>query len=484
MTARAVMFQGTASGAGKTLIVAGLCRALVRRGLRVAPFKPQNISNNAAACGNGTEIGRAQALQAQAARVPAEPDFNPVLLKPSSGEPYQLIVHGRVRKAPASLPERTLLPEVMASFDRLSSRFDVVLVEGSGSPGEINLRARDIANMGFARAAGVPVCMIGNIDRGGVIASLVGTRVVLDPDDAAMVRGFIVNQLHGHGSLIAEGIQFIEARTGWPHVGTLPWLAVARALPAEDTVDLEQQVTTDSGGLVVAVPILSRVANFDDLDPLQAEPGVVVRFVSENEPVPRDAAVIILLGTKSTIEEMDYLRRQGWDQDIRAHVRHGGRVLGICGGLQLLGTSIIDTTGIDGTIGTVEGLGLLPVTTTMDTSKSVTPVEARCAITSTPIAGYEMHMGRTSGIDQARAMFVLDGRCEGARSADGRIEGTYIHGLFANDEFRRAWLHRAGAHTLSTERHQDRVEAALDQLADACETHLDVDRLLAWSGRG
>jgi adenosylcobyric acid synthase len=477
----AVMVMGTGSNVGKSTIVAGLCRALKRRGLAVLPFKPQNMSNNAAACSGGGEIGRAQALQARAAGVAPDVHMNPVLLKPETDTGAQVILQGRrigtLRAIDYGKRKETLLPAVLESFASLEKRADIILVEGAGSPAEINLRHGDIANMGFATSAGVPVLMAGDIDRGGVIASLVGTHSVLEPDERALVKGFLINKFRGDLRLFDGGLIEIERRTGWPSLGVAPWFVDAHRLPAEDALDLARP-SGGGGRLVIACPILARIANFDDLDPLAQEPAVDLRFVPPGEPIPIDADVILLPGSKSTIGDLAFLRAQGWDLDIQAHVRRGGHVLGLCGGYQMLGRSVSDPKGLEWPAGgTAAGLGLLDVETVLADEKVVTPVTGRHLDSDEAMAGYEIHLGRTEGPDTARPLFDLDGRVDGARSADGRISGSYVHGMFAADGFRRAWL--AGFGRASALAYEAGIEATLDALADHCERHLDVGRIIA-----
>jgi adenosylcobyric acid synthase len=483
MTARALMLQGTGSDVGKSVLTAALCRIARRRGLSVAPFKPQNMSNNAAACPDGGEIGRAQALQAQAAGLAPHTDFNPVLLKPETDRSAQIVVHGKVTQtldAASYMARRGLLLDaVMESFNRLASTYDMIIVEGAGSPAEINLRDRDIANMGFARKAGVPVCLIGDIDRGGVIASLVGTKAVIDPADAAMVRSFLVNKFRGDPRLFDDGVMAIEQRTGWPCLGVIPWLAATARLPAEDAVTLETPVSRTGNGLCIAAPMLSRMANFDDADPLRLEPGVDFRWVPPGQPIPKEADIIILFGTKSTLGDLAFLRAQGWDHDVISHARQGGRVLGICGGYQMLGQRIMDPDGIDGVAGEALGLGLLDVETRMTPLKQVKEAGGACALSGEAVSGYEIHSGTTSGPDTERPLFSLLGQPEGARSADGRIEGTYLHGAFQKDDFRRAWITRAGGRVDTNLNYGATIEAALDALADGVEAAVDIDTLFA-----
>ena len=484
---RALMFQGTGSDVGKSLIVAGLARAFTARGLRVRPFKPQNMSNNAAVTPDGGEIGRAQALQARAARVAPSVHMNPVLLKPQSEVGAQVVVQGRVAGASSARDWQTrkalLLPRVLESFERLRAEADLVLVEGAGSASEINLRAGDIANMGFARAADVPVVLIGDIDRGGVIASLVGTRVVLDPADAAMIRGFIVNRFRGDPALFTQGMAMIAERSGWAPIGLVPHLPAAARLPAEDALALSREGARAQAGarVRIAVPILPHVANFDDLDPLAAEPDVELLRLRPGTALPGDADLVLLLGSKSTLADLRALRAAGFDTDVLAHHRRGGAILGLCGGYQMLGRAIADPTGVEGPPGTAPGLGLLEVETVLAAEKRLEEVAGR-----TPdglrFRGYEMHMGATTGPGRDRPFGHLDGgRPEGARSADGRVAGTYVHGLFAEDGQRAAWLARLGGAS-SGESYEAGVEEALDALAAHLEAHLDLDALLRLAG--
>jgi adenosylcobyric acid synthase len=476
------MFQGTGSNVGKSTLVAGLARAYARRGLVVRPFKPQNMSNNAAVAADGGEIGRAQALQARAAGIAPSVHMNPVLLKPETETGAQVIVQGRragtMRAGQYGSRKAELMPFVLDSFARVSDGADLVLVEGAGSPAEINLRAGDIANMGFAEAADVPVVLVGDIDRGGVIASLVGTHVVLEPSERARIRAFAINRFRGDVSLFESGVRAVTERTGWPCVGIVPWLPAAACLPAEDALDLQRPQGARGARMKIAVPVIARIANFDDLDPLGQEPDVELVFVSPGEPMPGDAGLIILPGSKSTLGDLAFLRRQGWDVDILAHRRRGGRVLGLCGGYQMLGRTIADPDGIEGPRGSAEGLGLLDIATTLSGDKVVAPAGGTHLASGSAVAGYEIHLGRTSGPDCARPLLALrDGRMDGAASPDGLVEGCYVHGLFASDAFRRAYL--AGFGTSSRLAYETGIEAALDELADHVATHLDLDRMLA-----
>jgi adenosylcobyric acid synthase len=476
------MLQGTGSDVGKSLITAGLARAFANRGLRVKPFKPQNMSNNAAVTVDGGEIGRAQALQARAARTPPCVDMNPVLLKPQSEIGAQIVVRGKVTgSARATDYQRikpTLMPVVLESFARLRAAADLMLVEGAGSAAEINLRANDIANMGFARAAGLPVVLVGDIDRGGVIASLVGTHTVLDPADAATIRGFVVNKLRGDPALFADGMRLIAERTGWAPIGLLPFFGHAHRLPAEDALGLTGPAPPKPDSRIrIAVPILPHVANFDDLDPLEAEPAVEISFVRPGSVLPADADLVLLPGSKATLADLTVLRQTGLDIDILAHARRGGRVLGLCGGYQMLGRRLADPEGIEGAPGTAAGLGLLAVDTLLGGDKTLLGVSGRTA-DGVAFDGYEMHVGLTTGPDCRRPFARLDGRDEGAVSPDGRIAGTYVHGLFAHDGQRSAWLERLGAGPAAVD-YEAGVEETLDALALHMERHLDLDRLLS-----
>ncbi len=475
----ALMIQGTGSNVGKSLLVAGLCRAARRRGLSVAPFKPQNMSNNAAVTVDGGEIGRAQALQALACGLEPHTDMNPVLLKPESETGAQVVVQGqriatvRARDYAALKPD--LMVPVQQSFARLRAAHDLVIVEGAGSPAEVNLRQGDIANMGFARAADVPVILVGDIDRGGVIAQIVGTQAVLDRADAAMIGGFVINKFRGDLSLFDDGYRLIETRTGWRGFGILPHFPAAARLPAEDALDLGDK--TGGGAMKIACLALSRIANFDDLDPLKLEPSVSLTMVRAGQPIPGDTDLVILPGTKSTVGDLAFLRAQGWDIDLAAHVRRGGHVLGICGGYQMLGRSISDPAGIEGAPGETPGLGLLDVATVMTPDKRLTRVHAVHAASGAAIEGYEIHIGHTEGPDRARPFARVDGAAEGAASPDGRVIGSYLHGMFAGDGFRAAFLGRFGA--ASNSAYDASVGAALDALADHMQRHLDVAGLFA-----
>ncbi|MCZ7499170.1 cobyric acid synthase [Agrobacterium sp. 16-172Ci] len=482
MAARVLMFQGTGSDVGKSLMVAGLARAFVRRGLSVMPFKPQNMSNNAAVTADGGEIGRAQALQARAAGVPLSVHMNPVLLKPQSETGAQVVVQGKIagnaKAADYQHMKAGLMPRVLESFNRLKQQADLVLVEGAGSASEINLRANDIANMGFARAADAPVILIGDIDRGGVIASLVGTKAVLEAEDAAMIEGFIVNRFRGDPALFSDGMRIIAEKTGWASIGLLPHFSDAAKLPAEDALGLSGPAERKPGAKIrIAVPILPHISNFDDLDPLDMEPDVELIRVRPGETIPADCRLVLLCGSKATIADLAVLKNTGLDIDIKAHVRRGGHVLGLCGGYQMLGKTVADPEGIEGPPATVDGLGLLDVDTVLTGNKRLVSVTGR-SFDGIDLSGYEMHVGETTSGTDSLPFSKIDGHEDGAVSPDGRIFGTYIHGLFSDDRQRSAWLERLGGQ--NTELNYDgQVDAVLDRLAAHMEQHLDLDRLLA-----
>jgi adenosylcobyric acid synthase len=484
------MFQGTGSDVGKSLIVAGLCRAFARKGKRVRPFKPQNMSNNAAVTTDGGEIGRAQALQARACGIAPSVHMNPILLKPQSEVGSQVIVQGKIfgnaKAADYHRLKPQLMDKVLESYRALEQDADLILVEGAGSPAEINLRAGDIANMGFAIAADVPVVLIGDIDRGGVIASLVGTKALLADDESARVKGFLINKFRGDLSLFADGVKAIAERTGFASLGVIPWFDRAGALPAEDGVALDgahygngaRPVGPEGGAAIkVVVPHLPRISNFDDLDPLRAEPGVSVEFVAEGRALPGDADLVVLPGSKATIADLAALKANGWDIDLRAHIRRGGRVLGLCGGYQMLGNAVTDPDGIEGETAAIEGLGLLDVTTRLTPDKTLVEVDGIARVHGAKVRGYEMHVGRTEGADCARPMVDLAGRADGAVSSDGRVMGCYLHGIFASDEFRAAFLKALRPDYNSTLAFDTRVDATLDALADHLERHVDVARI-------
>lgn len=476
----ALMVMGTGSDVGKSLIVAGLCRAFKNRGLNVCPFKPQNMSNNAAVTTDGGEIGRAQALQATACGIEPSVHMNPVLLKPETNIGSQVIVQGK-RAATMSARDyfknrAQFMPQILESYEHLKKETDLVLIEGAGSPAEANLREADLANMGFAEAANVPVLLVGDIHRGGVIASLVGTKHVLNNADTLRIKAFLINNFHGDASLFDEGLRIIEQKTGWLSAGVVPHFAAAGNLPAEDALALDK-MTHEDGTIKIAVPRLSRIANFDDLDPLRLEKGVSVQFVQAGDALPGDADLVLLPGSKSTLADMAFFKSQGWDIDLHAHIRRGGRVLGLCGGYQMLGRMIHDPNGIEGPAGSIEGLGLLDVETTLSEQKSLDICSALHCENNIELTGYEMHLGETSGPDCQTPFARIRTRDEGARASDGQIAGTYLHGIFASDDFRRAYLAGLGLKTQNIS-YRGLIEKTLDDLASHLEENAALDRLL------
>lgn len=485
--AKAIMLQGTGSDVGKTVLVAGLCRAARNRGLSVRPFKPQNMSNNAAVAdmpgeAGGGEIGRAQWLQAIACGVKPSIHMNPVLLKPQSDIGSQVVVQGKVFGHAKARDYQELKPKLMGavldSWEKLGQGADLIIVEGAGSPAEINLRPRDIANMGFATRADVPVILVGDIDRGGVIASVAGTHLILPEEDRRMIVGYLINKFRGDASLFDEGIAAIERFTGWRSFGVVPWLKAAALLPSEDSVVLERLAAGEKRALKVAVPMLGRIANFDDLDPLRAEPQVEVVFVPPGQRLPEDAGLVVIPGSKSTIGDLLLFRENGWDRELEAHRRRGGHVVGICGGYQMLGRVVRDPHGIEGSVREAEGLGLLDIETVMEPEKTVRNVEARSVRYDEPLAGYEIHLGRTTGPDCSRPTAVINGVDDGATSADGKVFGTYLHGLFGADGFRGRFLESLGIRGGGID-YRAEVERALDQIAEHLERHLDCDAIFA-----
>jgi adenosylcobyric acid synthase len=485
--AKAIMLQGTGSDVGKTVLVAGLCRAARNRGLKVRPFKPQNMSNNAAVADlpgelGGGEIGRAQWLQAIACGAEPIVHMNPVLLKPQTDVGAQVVVQGKVFGQARARDYQTLKGQLMAavldSWAKVGEGADLVIVEGAGSPAEINLRDRDIANMGFATRADVPVVLVGDIDRGGVIASVAGTHLILPEEDRRMIVGYLINKFRGDVTLFEDGIAAIDRFTGWPCFGVVPWLKAAARLPSEDSVVLERLASGEKRALKVAVPMLSRIANFDDLDPLKAEPQVEVVFVPPGQSLPSDAGLVVIPGSKSTIGDLLRFRENGWDRDLAAHRRRGGHVVGICGGFQMLGRTVRDPDGIEGSVTDTKGLGLLDVETVMEAEKTVRNVAARSAVFDLPLQGYEIHLGRTFGPDGQRPAVTIDGIADGATSADGKVFGTYLHGLFGADQFRAKFLESLGVRGAGID-YRAQVENALDEIATELEAHLDCDAIFA-----
>ncbi|HEX2479145.1 MAG TPA: cobyric acid synthase, partial [Geminicoccaceae bacterium] len=409
--------------------------------------------------------------------------MNPVLLKPQTEIGAQVIVQGRIFATCAARDygrlKPDLMPYVLESFERLCRDADLILAEGAGSPAEVNLRAYDIANMGFAEAVDLPVVLVGDVERGGVIAALIGTHALLEPAERVRLKGYLINKFRGDPALFDEAHPIIAARTGMRSYGVVPWFEQARRLPAEDVLGLEGPAPRSAAPIKIAVPRFARIANFDDLDPLGAEPDVQLRIVPPGTPLPGDADLVILPGSKATLGDLAGLRAEGWDIDLAAHVRRGGAVLGICGGFQMLGRRVADPAGIEGPPAEAGGLGLLDLETELAGDKQLHAVRGRELASDQPIHGYEMHLGRTEGPALARPMLDLEGRPDGAVSPDGRIMGCYVHGLFAADGFRHAFLDRLRERTPSGLAFDQQIEATLDTLADHLEAHVDLDGLLA-----
>lgn len=475
-----LMIQGTTSDAGKSTVVAALCRALARRGVSVAPFKPQNMALNSAVTEDGGEIGRSTALQAQACYLAPHSDMNPVLLKPETDRGAQVILRGKVHGHMDALDyhayKRTAQASVMAAWQALESRFDIIIAEGAGSPAEINLREGDIANMGFAEAADCPVLLVGDIDRGGVFAQLVGTLALLSESEQARTQGFIINRFRGDIALLNPGLEWLEARTGKAVLGTLPYLQ-GLVLDAEDSIGLTQ--AKKAGQMLnVIVPALPRISNHTDFDPLRLHPQVSLTFVREDQPLPA-ADVIILPGSKSTASDLAWLKRQGWDNAIQRHLRYGGKVLGICGGFQMLGDWVDDAEGVEGRPEKVAGLGLLPLTTRMVAGKQLRNVRGVTVADKATVTGYEIHNGVSDGVALNSPLFELEGRFEGAISDDGHILGTYLHGLFDHPEACQSLLKQLGLVTGVQSDYQAHRERELDRLADMLESHIDIEAVMA-----
>jgi adenosylcobyric acid synthase len=476
------MVQGTTSDAGKSTLVAGLCRVLYRRGIRVAPFKPQNMALNSAVTADGGEIGRAQAVQAMACGLEPHTDMNPVLLKPNSDTGCQVIVQGKVAcniEAGAYQDYKPFaMRAVMESWQRLQAQYDGVLVEGAGSPAEINLRANDIANMGFAEAADVPVLLVADIDRGGVFAHLVGTLALLSESERARVAGFVINRFRGDIALLQPGLDWLEQHTGKPVLGVLPYLHGLH-IEAEDAIASTQPEKQDA--LRVAVFAFPRISNHTDFDALRLHPRVDLQFVRPGQPLP-PADLVILPGSKSVRPDLAFLREQGWDVALQKHLRYGGKVLGICGGFQMLGEMLHDPHGLEGDAGSSRGLGLLAMDTTLEAHKQLKRVSGRLTFAGAAVAGYEIHMGMSRGAALQHPALQLEDGAEGALSQDGCIAGTYLHGLFDHPEACAAWLKWAGLEEASPDfDYRQLREQGLDRLADAVQQHLDwaqLDQLL------
>ncbi|WP_339934695.1 cobyric acid synthase [Vreelandella glaciei] len=475
-----LMIQGTTSDAGKSTVVAALCRALARREISVAPFKPQNMALNSAVTSDGGEIGRSTALQAQACYLAPHSDMNPVLLKPETDRGAQVILRGKVHGHMDALDyhafKRTAQESVMAAWQALESRFDVIIAEGAGSPAEINLREGDIANMGFAEAVNCPVLLVGDIDRGGVFAQLVGTLALLSESEQARTKGFIINRFRGDIALLNPGLEWLEERTGKPVFGTLPYLQ-GLVLDAEDSIGLTHAKKANET-LNVIVPALPRISNHTDFDPLRLHPQVSLSFIRAEQPIPA-ADVIILPGSKSTASDLDWLKRQGWDKAIQRHLRYGGKVLGICGGFQMLGEWVDDPEGLEGKPGTVAGLGFLALTTRMVAGKQLRNVSGIVVADGASVTGYEIHNGVSEGQALSSPLFEINGLPEGAVSEDGQIMGTYLHGLFDHREACQALLKQLGLINGEQSDYQAHRERELDRLADMLEAHIDIEAVIA-----
>lgn len=474
-----LMIQGTTSDAGKSTLVTALCRWLRRQGVSVVPFKPQNMALNSAVTADGGEIGRAQAVQAQAAGLAPHTDMNPVLLKPNSDTGAQVIIQGRAIGNMHAVAyhdyKQVARAAVLESHARLAAQYPVVMVEGAGSPAEINLRAGDIANMGFAEAVDCPVLLIADIDKGGVFAHLVGTLELLSPSEQARVKGFVINRFRGDIALLQPGLDWLEQRTGKPVLGVLPYLMDFH-LEAEDAVQVLQP-DKDREVLRVAVPVLPRISNHTDFDPLRLHPQVDLQFIAPGQAMP-PADLIILPGSKSVRADLARLREHGWDAAIARHLRYGGKVFGICGGLQMLGTRIDDPHGLEGPAGSSAGLGLLDYATVLEPEKQLRNVRGRLALDDLDVSGYEIHAGVSAGPALAApAVRLDDGRVDGALSADGQVMATYLHGLFEAPAACAALLAWAGLREARQVDYHARRERDIERLADLVEAHLDT-RLL------
>ncbi|MFC0711098.1 cobyric acid synthase [Azorhizophilus paspali] len=479
-----LMVQGTTSDAGKSTLVTALCRWLARQGVAVAPFKPQNMALNSAVTADGGEIGRAQAVQAQACGLAPHTDMNPVLLKPDSDTGAQVIVHGRAVACMDAAAyhdyKRVAREAVLASHRRLAERYRVVMVEGAGSPAEINLRANDIANMGFAEAVDCPVILIADIDKGGVFAHLVGTLALLSASEQARIEGFVINRFRGDIALLEPGLDWLERHTGKPVLGVLPYLHDLH-LEAEDAID-ERQPAKTGERLKVAVVVPPRISNHTDFDPLRLHPQVDLVFVGPGQRIP-PADLIVLPGSKSVRSDLAFLREQGWEATIRRHLRYGGKLLGICGGLQMLGGRIADPLGLEGAPGESRGLGLLDIDTVLEAEKQLRNVRGRLVLEGASVSGYEIHAGVSRGAGLERpALGLDDGRCDGALSEDGQVLGTYLHGLFESPTACDALLRWAGLREVASPDYHALRERDIERLADLVEAHLDGARLRALCG--
>lgn len=480
-TTQAIMVQGTTSDAGKSVLVAGLCRVLARKGIAVAPFKSQNMALNSAVTQDGGEIGRAQAVQAQACRIEPTVDMNPVLLKPNTDIGAQVIVQG---KALADMDavgyhnyKKVVMGPIMDSFAKLQAQYQTVVIEGAGSPAEINLRENDVANMGFAEKADVPVIIIADIDRGGVFAHLYGTLALLSESEQNRVKGFVINRFRGDIKLLESGLDWLEQKTGKPVLGVLPYLH-GLMLEAEDAINSQQVESTTDQPLRVAVPVLTRVSNHTDFDPLRMHPQVNLMLVGKGEPLP-PCDLVIIPGTKNVRDDLAYLKEQGWDQQIQRHLRLGGKLMGICGGYQMLGQTIADPLGIEGKAGESQGLGYLDVTTVLEQEKQLKQVSGILTLpnqASVPVRGYEIHAGVTTGV-KVDAPIQLESGLDGQLGLDNQVFGTYLHGIFERQEACDAILSWAGLEATQTPDFDQIREQGIDRVADTIEQYLDLEAL-------
>lgn len=485
------MVQGTGSNVGKSMLVAGLCRYFTNLGLTVRPFKPQNMSNNAAVTKDGGEIGRAQALQALACKTDPTIHMNPVLLKPEGEQGSQVIVQGKrlgsYKAKDFYQLKKTLMPKVLESYNHLKQEADLIIVEGAGSASEVNLRENDIANMGFAIAANIPVILAADIDRGGVLASIVGTHALLPPEEKDLIKGYVINKFRGDPDLFHPAETLITEQTGWQSLGICPWFKKANVLPAEDSQDLENtnhrnRKHKSNKTIKITVPVLPRIANFDDLDPLRAEPNVELNLIKSGEII-EDTDLIILTGSKATIADLEALYKEGWHIDIAAHIRKGRHVLGLCGGYQMLGKKIKDPNGLEGGTKEIDGLGHLNIETTLLPTKKLTEVNAAYLQNKSNLTAYEMHMGETSGPDKNKPLFDIlsynkdENQKEGAQNQTGKVMGTYLHGLFQSDNFRKQFLQNINDVYENQTSYSSLVETTLDELADHMSTHLNIENM-------
>ena len=480
MTTHTIMIQGTTSDAGKSTIVAGLCRLLKNRGESVAPFKPQNMALNSAVTVDGGEIGRAQAVQALAAGLEPHTDMNPVLLKPNSDTGAQVIIQGKAVTNLTAVDyhkyKPTAMKAVLESYNRLKEQYDWIIVEGAGSPAEINLRDRDIANMGFAEEVDCTVIIVGDIDRGGVFAHLTGTLDLLSESEQQRTLGFIINRFRGDIALLEPGLDWLEEKTNKKVFGVMPYLKGFH-LEAEDSVKTEQIIDSSQQVLNIVVPVFPHIANHTDLDALRLHPQVNLQFVTTGQIKP-EADVIILAGSKSVQSDLDWLKQQGWQEQIQKHLRYSGKVIGICGGYQMLGQQLHDPNGIEGPAGSGEGLGLLDFETILEEQKQLAQVTGTFIWDNAEVSGYEIHMGISSGPALETPAVKLNDKVDGIISKDNQIIGTYLHGLFDKESALQSLLNWAGLKNIEHFNYEELREQELDRLADEMQQHIDIESLL------